>query len=246
MMTDKEPVAGSGKTIPPYVSYRSFKTLVQDLHEQDVPAKIDKDVTRKFSGSVRKQLMTSLRFLELVDKNDAPQDELKELSKAYGTDTWPATLRSLIGAQYAAIFGKIDLATTTPSQIHGAFRDAYGANDAVLKKCEIFFLQSAREAGFPISKRVTIITRQRGPNKVKRSNGRVEEPARDEVSAADKKNRKKAHAHNEHANRDAYRVLVDILDPVAMNDEERKAVFTLIEYLKRREIEDADEQEGEE
>jgi hypothetical protein len=238
-MADNEPeTASGGKTAPPYVSYRTMKTFVQDLHEHEVPGKIDKDVTKRFSGSVAKQLMTAIRFLELVDKHDTPRPKLFELSETFGTDRWSSSLSDLLRTQYAPIFKAVDLASTTPTQVHAAFKDTYGGKDDVLKKCELFFLQAAKEAGIPLSKRITVTTRTRGPNKAKRVISRNENTGPEDNPHSGTR-RKHRHVGHDDATQGAYQVLVNILDPVSMSEDERKAVFTLIEYLKRREIEAA-------
>jgi len=84
---------GRGNT-PPYVSYPSFKTLLGELHEHDVPSRIDRSVLRRFSGIVGTQLLTTLRFLHLIDEQSHPTPRLGELVVAFGTPEWgPNTSR---------------------------------------------------------------------------------------------------------------------------------------------------------
>ena len=138
---------------PPYTSYRTFKTFIEDLHDHGVPSRIDRSVLTRFSGIVGTQLMHALRFLGLVEDDGRPTDRLKGLVKAHATSQWPETLLETLGDEYAPMFA-IDLATATPSHFNEAFRRAFPAADAVVQKCVTFFLYAANDAGVTISGRV--------------------------------------------------------------------------------------------
>src|SRR5512143_174190 len=72
------------KRSPPYVSYRSFLTLLEEL-KRGVPARLDRSYWGdKFSGSTGTQLVSALRFLSLVDSDSKPTSQLKELIEARG------------------------------------------------------------------------------------------------------------------------------------------------------------------
>ncbi len=160
--TDGVTVKGRGTT-PPYIPFRTFKTFLQDLEEHGVPGRVDSTALKRFAGGVARQLKTALRFLNLVDADDHPTDDLKALSGAFGREGWPAALSGLLRAHYSPVLSRIDLSSATPGQLRDAFKDGFGgnANEGVLRKSELFFLQAAQEAGIPISKRIPIITRQR-------------------------------------------------------------------------------------
>ena len=138
---------------PPYTSYRTFKTFIEDLHEHGVPSRIDRSVLTRFSGVVGAQLMHALRFLGLIEEDGRPTPHLRELMKAHGGAHWTEKLLELLRQEYAPIFA-IDLETATPSQFNGAFRKAFPAADAVVQKCVTFFLYAANDAGVKISGRV--------------------------------------------------------------------------------------------
>ena len=138
---------------PPYTSYRTFKTFIEDLHERGVPSRIDRSVLTRFSGVVGTQLMHALRFLGLIEDDGRPTARLKGLVKAHGTGNWREKLLELLRDEYAAMFA-IDLGTATPSHFHEAFRRAFPAADAVVQKCVTFFLYAANDAGVKISGRV--------------------------------------------------------------------------------------------
>ena len=138
---------------PPYTSYRTFKTFIQDLREHGVPSRIDRSVLTRFSGVVGTQLMHALRFLGLIEDQGRPTQRLKELVNAHGGAHWPEKLFELLRKAYAPMFA-IDLETATPSHFNEAFRKAFPAADAVVQKCVTFFLYAANDAGVKISGRM--------------------------------------------------------------------------------------------
>ena len=138
---------------PPYTSYRTFKTFIQDLDEHGVPSRIDRSVLTRFSGVVGAQLMHALRFLGLIEDDGRPTQRLKDLVSAHGAGRWPEKFLELLRQEYAPMFA-IDLETATPSHFNEAFRKAFPAADAVVQKCVTFFLYAANDAGVQISARV--------------------------------------------------------------------------------------------
>src|ERR1700743_1612469 len=138
---------------PPYTSYRTFKTFIEDLHEHGVPSRIDRSVLTRLSGVVGTQVMHALRFLGLIEDHGRPTQRLKELVSAHGSGNWPQTLLELLQREYAPMFA-IDLETAAPSHFNEAFRKAFPAADAVVQKCVTFFLYAANDAGVKISGRV--------------------------------------------------------------------------------------------
>src|SRR5580692_12836859 len=138
---------------PPYTSYRTFKTFIEDLHEHGVPSRIDRSVLTRFSGVVGSQLMHALRFLGLIEDDGRPTPRLRALMKAHGDGHWPETFLEVLRQDYAPMFA-IDLETATPSHFNEAFRKAFPAADAVVQKCVTFFLYAANDAGVKISGRV--------------------------------------------------------------------------------------------
>jgi len=216
---------------PPYTSYRTFKTFIEDLHQHGVPSRIDRSVLTRFSGVVGAQLMHALRFLGLIEEDRRPTQRLGELMKAHGGAHWPATLLEVLRQEYAPIFA-IDLETATPSQFNGAFRKAFPAADAVVQKCVTFFLYAANDAGVKISGRVLKGRKPRSltpPRKVARPTGspppaeEFEAPAAQPPPASAVSDDKKPSE-----------LLLTHLDLDAMDDEQQAAVWTLLKYFKSR------------
>ena len=219
--------AKSART-PPYTSYRTFKTFIQDLSEEGVPSRIDRSVLTRFSGVVGTQLMHALRFLGLIGDDGRPTRRLTELVTAHGAGDWPGKLLELLRQEYAPMFA-IELETATPSHFNGAFRKAFPAADAVVQKCVTFFLYAANDAGVKISARVLKGRKPRSltPRK-KPSSGQAKtadagagtSPSQPVTSRIEDKKPSE--------------ILLMHLDPNEMDDEQQAAVWTMLKYFKAK------------
>jgi Family of unknown function (DUF5343) len=219
--------AKSART-PPYTSYRTFRTFIEDLREQGVPSRIDRSVLTRFSGVVGTQLMHALRFLALIDGEGHPTERLTDLVNAQDAGRWAETLLALIRREYAPLFA-IGLDTATPSHFNEAFRKAFPAADAVVQKCVTFFLYAANDAGVKISPRVlkgrkprSLAPRRRqapaaaAPRPVET----VPSPSRPEAARVE--------------DRKPSEMLLSHLDPYAMDEDQQAAVWTLLRYFKAK------------
>jgi hypothetical protein len=216
---------------PPYTSYRTFKTFIEDLHEHGVPSRIDRSVLTRFSGIVGTQLMHALRFLGLIEDDGRPTPRLKELMKAHGAGHWAEKFLELLRQEYAPMFA-IDLETATPSHFNEAFRRAFPAADAVVQKCVTFFLYAANDAGVKVSGRVL---KGRKP----RSLTPRRKPARPALAHSPIKDLEAAPPLSQPPlplgdSRKPSEILLAHLDPNEMDDEQQAAVWTLMKYFKSR------------
>jgi hypothetical protein len=147
--------------IPPYISYSSFRTMVGHLKELGVPTQIDSSVLGNFSGTVKTQLLTALRFLGLVEQGGRTGPKLNGLAEAFQTPQWSPALTAVLREAYKPIVA-LDLKTATPNMVDKAFRDEYGATDQVRQKCITFFLHAAKDAAVGLSVHLTNKTRRPG------------------------------------------------------------------------------------
>ena len=216
---------------PPYTSYRTFKTFIEDLHEQGVPSRVDRSVLTRFSGVVGTQLMHALRFLGLIEDDGRATPRLKDLVKAHGAPSWPEKLLEIVCQEYAPVFA-IDLETATPSHFNEAFRRAFPAADAVVQKCVTFFLYAANDAGVKISGRVLKGRKPRPlPPRRKTAKPAFALPPIKEFEAAPTRPQPDAASIE---GKKPSEILLLHLDPTEMDDEQQAAVWTLLKYFKAR------------
>ncbi len=145
----------SRKHLPPYISYRTFENFVGRLQQQ-VPARIDRSYWGEtLSGSTGTQLMAALRFLNLVDGNGKPTDELKLVASARGEDR-PKALKEITFEAYGFVLqSSLDLQNATYSQLEEVFHDNFQLTQDVGRKCIKFFISLASSAGTSLSPFVT-------------------------------------------------------------------------------------------
>jgi hypothetical protein len=143
------------KRSPPYVSYRSFLTMLEEL-QRGVPARIDRSYWGdKFSGSTGTQLMSALRFLNLIDSNGAPTAVLTDLVGARGT--FRAEILKKISHESFTFLSNnsFESEKATYSQLEEVFNEMYQVDRDVARKCIKFFTELAGDAGIPLSQFIT-------------------------------------------------------------------------------------------
>lgn len=223
--------------IPPYTSYKTFRTLIDDLRTHGVPSHIDRDVLKRFSGSVGTQLMTALRFLNLINEANQPLASLEVLVAAKEPEQWKKALASTLESAYGPVM-KIDLSRATPSALTKEFKDRYTNKDDVAKKCVRFFVHAVKDAGVELSPRIVNATRERrkttAPRQRKQSENGGDEGGVGNTGKDSGKNG--GHTPPATSEKTNYQMLIDILSP-DMEKEEQDAVWTLIRYLKKTEAE---------
>jgi hypothetical protein len=143
------------KQIPPYVSYKTFGNFLRTLEPQ-VPNRNDRRIWGdSFSGSTGTQLMTAMRFLNLIDSNSYPTARLKLLAPATGEHR-AALQRQVVEEAYAFILkGKLDVKNATYAQLEELFQNTYHMKGDVRRKCIKFFVEFSKDAGLPLSPQIT-------------------------------------------------------------------------------------------
>ena len=79
--------AVSSKRVPPYVPYRTLRNFV-DGFRQGIPQRIDTSpsIMGSMSGTIRRQLIQALRYLQLINENGIPQETLRRWVGTEGPD----------------------------------------------------------------------------------------------------------------------------------------------------------------
>lgn len=153
---------------PPYVSFPSLKNMIGGFKQHGLPGRIDRSVLGNFSGAVAGQLLTALKFLNLVQGEGEPNVALEKLVSSHGTDEWPAEIGDVIRKAYAPVF-QLNLQTASPAQFNERFRSAYPMEGDTFRKCLTFFLHAVTDAQIQVSPYIL-------KNKKPRANGTPRKP----------------------------------------------------------------------
>jgi hypothetical protein len=147
--------------IPPYVPYKTFRTFIDGLRVA-MPSRIDRSLMGTMSGATQGQLISALRFLDLITENGTPTGKLKDLATLDGEERQHA-LQKVIGDAYDdRVFPEsVDLQNGTYRQLQEAFA-ATGAQGDTVRKCIAFWLLASRDADLIVSPHFTL-RGSRGP-----------------------------------------------------------------------------------
>lgn len=152
----------TGKNTPPYVSYKTLNNFLEGLR-QGIPSHIDRSVLPTLSGSSQAQLLTALKALDLISEDGTVTELLAELVHADNQerrDLW----KKILQHTYPYFFEDFDLSTAPPSQFEQRLRDQGGVSGTTVRKCVIFFISAASEAGIPLSNFIKQLVKRRTPN----------------------------------------------------------------------------------
>jgi hypothetical protein len=216
------------KLTPPYVPWRTFETYVEGLKAfgPALPNVIDRDSMRTFSGATQSWLLSSLRYLNMIDDDGVPRPRLKQI-----VDATPEQRRDfykqVISAEYKFLEG-INLQGATPKQIESAFESAGASGDTVRKSIG-FFIGMAKAAGIPLSPLIGK-TRRRPTNGGTPKTKKTKTPA----TRTSQEWKQPPIVDQPQAKATPFQVLYELLDPDLMDDAEQQAVWTLLRFIKKQ------------
>jgi hypothetical protein len=150
------PAENARKGTPPYISPTTFRHLLEQLQKNPTD-RIDRSYLDELhSGSTSAQIMSALRYLNLVDSINKPTHHLK-LLVGCPEEEKPKRLRDIAGVAYGFVLnnGVIDTQTATYQQLEEMFFDHSGVDGDVRRKCIKFFTSMAQDAGIPLSPHIT-------------------------------------------------------------------------------------------
>ncbi len=143
---------------PPYISFVTFRHFIEWLEGEGMPLRMDRSVwEKKYGGSTGVQLMSGLRFLELL-KGEEPQRGLELLVGSTGDER-----REAMGRIVRRAYGAVDfdaLRRATPSMLQ-EWLGVYGLEGDTRRKATSFFINACKEAFIPLPNAI----RQKARNK---------------------------------------------------------------------------------
>lgn len=152
---------------PPYTSYRSFESLLNELKDHEVmPALIDRSTLQKRSGSEQSALLATFKWFNLIDEKHAPTTLLESYIAA-DQEQSKSLLKEMIEGSYSFVSdGTFNLRNATSNQMADKFRQ-YDISGSTLTKSVAFFLSAAKSAGIFVSPHVKAPAAPGGPAKKK-------------------------------------------------------------------------------
>jgi hypothetical protein len=136
--------------VPAYIAFKTVQTIDQRMAEEGVPARVDKSYLDNFSGGYQSQVLAALSSLGLVNEDQSPSDDLKELVSASG-DAKKKVIERIIRAKYARILSEPKNATN--QQLIDAFTEvAPQLKGDTRRKAIAFFLAACRYAEIEVSR----------------------------------------------------------------------------------------------
>jgi hypothetical protein len=218
------------KLTPPYGPYRTYRNYVDGLRS-GMPQRIDRSVLGTMSGAAQSQLIGTLRYFDFIKADGTPTDKLR-IFVVLDKPEQETVFREILTISYRFLFSEsIDLQSATPAILNDAFTKA-GASGDTVRKAVVFFLLAARDAAMPLSPFLKVPRLIKGIRRKPRANG-MPPAAGGSIPPASVVARGTPAINGYQT---PYEMLIEILDP-EMDETEQGAVWTLIRYLKKREIE---------
>jgi hypothetical protein len=220
-------VEAEKKTAAVYVSWKTFQNSIEALSKAEIPNVIDKSVFPGMAFSVQNQLFTGMRFLGLIDDKSKPLSDLAELADPV-EDRRKAKLKEILQRYYADLFA-LNLKKSTPTEVEKTMAESYAMVGDTKEKAVRFFLAAAEYVGTDLSPLLA----------GKKANG-------SRAAATRKKPKKAAASHSEVVTQHVrptgtsktvrlqsggMLTLSATLDLFALNSDDRKFVFELIDKL---------------
>ena len=161
----------SNKKVPPYMSYVTLRNFLDGITATALPNQIDGSLLVSKSGSSRKLLRATLRYLGLTTEKDSPTPDMQRLVGAKGEER-KQVWRLVLKRSYPGLFeGEIDLSRTTTKELSDIFRHWGVSSQDTIRKCVTFFSLAAKDAGIKLSPHVKPYSGTR-QSRTELSNGR--------------------------------------------------------------------------
>ncbi len=142
------------KRIPPYLSYRTFRSFLDSVAVAGVPNRIGRSLMASKSGSTQALLLAAIRYLGLASEKGVSSPALETLVHAEGKERQDLWRRILENAYPALFSSKINLERTTTEELAEIFAKEGVSSADTVRKCVTFFSLAAKDAGIRLSPHV--------------------------------------------------------------------------------------------
>ncbi len=142
---------------PPYVTYPALKTIIEEFAESTTPTKLNRHVLSKLSGAGYAELMSGLRYLGLVAKDDSVLEGFSQLVQAQrgGGDAYKKHLLDLLQETYEDIVKGVDIKKGTLPELEQAFKEVGVPQGQMMARTVRFYVKALQDCGFEVSPHIT-------------------------------------------------------------------------------------------
>lgn len=223
---------------PPYATFSAFINFINKLRDTVIPARIDPSVFGNASGSISYSIISSLKFLNLIDDSGVPNARFSALVKSTD-EARPGVLKGIIQEGYPSLFkGGVDLATMTAGQFDEHMRTEYGVSGSTVDKIAAFFIGACKLAGIPLSAHLAA----RKPVSVSSSAKKSAKQRKAEVANDDEPDNSQPPILPAQTKAMEYQ-LIDLMSEPDIDDEVKKSIWSLVQYLTARKAKKAEANE---
>jgi hypothetical protein len=144
-------MATKRKGLPPYLSYRTFRSFIDSVSVGGVPNRIDRSMMASMSGSNQALLVSAIRYLGLASEKGVSTPELESLVNAEGKER-QEIWRRILSRAYSNLFNsRINLERATTKELSEVFAKEGVSSADTIRKCVTFFSLAAKDAGVKLS-----------------------------------------------------------------------------------------------
>lgn len=137
------------RPVPPYGPYKTFSSFVDSLDPEI--RHIDRSMMPRLSGVMQGRLISTLKFLDLIDSEGNVTNRLQEYLKARGNEEQRVDrLTDIIGNGYGLITDELDIKTCSSAKLKEAFKQT-GIEGSTLTDAIRFFIKACQDARMPLS-----------------------------------------------------------------------------------------------
>lgn len=140
---------------PPLVSATSYANFINELRDHgSVPARIDKTLMSKSSGSQSSAMLATLKYLGQIDDFGKPLEAFKTFVMSTDEERKPL-MAAILNSKYSFLFtdAEFEIERATSGQMAEKFR-ALGINGSTVTKAIAFFLAMAKDSSVKVSAHV--------------------------------------------------------------------------------------------
>lgn len=216
---------------PPYATFSAFINFLNKLRETVIPSRIDPSVFGNASGGLSYSIISSLKFLKLINDAGTPSKEFIALVKA-SDEARPALLKDIVENGYPTLFKSgVDLTTMTAGQFDEHIRTEFGASGSTVDKIALFFTGASKMAGIPLSAHLlarkpvaTSLSAKKSAKQRRRDNEEPSGEYDDDPPPAPQTTKALEYQ------------LIDLMSEPDIDDTVKQSIWSLVQYLTARKV----------